>query len=214
MTSQAKNKLILLAIILPFVAFFIYGRFFVDPWQLPKRNQGQILIPHIEFNALETRNADGSRFDQDDLRNQWSVLYIAAAECDTACKNALYYQIRQMRLTLGDDISRVRRVAVLTETPAPSLREFLDNEVAGMIEINAELDTLRRAMASIHVQPEGFPAPTTLTPQSPLGDIFLVSPDGQIFMRYPSHEDMESTLEEAENIRVDLKRTLKGSLMG
>ena len=52
------------------------------------------------------------------------------------------------------------------------------------------------------------------TAGEPIGDIFLVSPDGQIFMRYPTHENMDATLEEAENIRVDLKRTLKGSLIG
>ena len=52
------------------------------------------------------------------------------------------------------------------------------------------------------------------TDGEPVGDIFLVSPDGQIFMRYPTHENMDATLEEAENIRVDLKRTLKGSLIG
>jgi hypothetical protein len=46
-----------------------------------------------------------------------------------------------------------------------------------------------------------------------VGDIFVVSPDGQIFLRYPTHESMDATLEEAENIRLDLERTLKGSLI-
>ncbi len=73
-----------------------------------------------------------------------------------------------------------------------------------MVSIHAQSQTVNDALAPAYEATGG----------KPMGDIFLVSPDGQIFMRYPTHENMDATLEEAENIRVDLKRTLKGSLIG
>ncbi|MGB2248652.1 MAG: hypothetical protein ACPH3N_13315 [Alcanivorax sediminis] len=204
MSPKTKNKLTLLAIISPFVLFALAGRFLIDPWELPRQNKGQLLIPHIDIANLGANDGAGHLFDDDDTKGMWSILYVAGSECDTRCKNGLYYQIRQVRLALGEDIDRVRRVIVHTAPAAQSLTEFLDNNVEGMISINASLNAVESALAPVY------------TPESsqPVGDIFLVSPDGQIFMRYPTHENMEATLEEAENIRVDLKRTLKGSLIG
>lgn len=204
MSPKTKNIVTLVAIISPFVLFALAGRFLINPWELPRQNKGQLLIPHIDIATLDANDGAGHLFDAEDTKGMWSILYIAGSECDTRCKNGLYYQIRQVRLALGEDIDRVRRVIVHTAPAANSLSEFLDNNVEGMISINAMPDTVQRALAPVYA-PES---------SQPVGDIFLVSPDGQIFMRYPTHENMEATLEEAENIRVDLKRTLKGSLIG
>ena len=204
MSPKTKNILILFAIISPFVLFALAGRFLIDPWELPRQNKGQLLIPHIDVATLDASDSQGHLFDADDTKGMWSILYVADSECDTRCKNGLYYQIRQVRLALGEDIDRVRRVVLHTAPAAASLSDFLDNNVEGMISIHSSPQAVEQALAPVYA-----PAPSL-----PIGDIFLVSPDGQIFMRYPTHENMEATLEEAENIRVDLKRTLKGSLIG
>ncbi len=204
MSPKTKNIVTLVAIISPFVLFALAGRFLINPWELPRQNKGQLLIPHIDIAALQANDGAGHLFDADDTQGMWSILYIADSECDTRCKNGLYYQIRQVRLALGEDIDRVRRVIVHTAPAADSLTEFLDDNVEGMISIDADLATVQGALEPVY-------SPNN---SQPIGDIFLVSPDGQIFMRYPTHENMEATLEEAENIRLDLKRTLKGSLIG
>ncbi|EKF75721.1 hypothetical protein A11A3_02592 [Alcanivorax hongdengensis A-11-3] len=194
----------LLAIISPFVLFFLAGRYLVDPWSLPRVNKGQLLIPHIPLASLNASDTGGQPFTGTDTTGKWSLLYIAGPDCDPACKNGLYYQMRQVRLTLGENSQRLRRVILQTAPPGPALSAFLADKVDGMVVLNADLDKVKQALAPAY----------TPGPSKPRGDIFLVSPDGQIFMRYPTHEDMDATLEEAENIRVDLERTLKGSLIG
>ncbi|MDX1804297.1 MAG: SCO family protein [Alcanivorax sp.] len=204
MSPRTKNRLVLLAIISPFVLFFLAGHFLVDPWSLPRVNKGQLIIPHIPLADLKVSDAQGAPYDGNDTAGKWTLMYIAGSGCESACKNGLYYQMRQVQQALGEDARRLRRLIVLTAPPADSLRHFLDDKVTGMVEVHGELAVLKGVLAEVY-QPN---------PSAPVGDIFLVSPDGQIFMRYPTHEDMDATLEEAENIRVDLKRTLKGSLIG
>lgn len=203
MSPRLRNRLILLAIISPFVLFFLAGRYLINPWELPRVNKGQLIIPHVQIATLALTDANGAPYDAKNTTGKWSLLYIAGAHCDTACKNGLYYQMRQVRRTLGDDAPRVRRIVVLTSTPDAGLRQFLDDNVAGMVEVHGKQSTLREALAPVYK-----PKPST-----PVGDIFVVSPDGQIFLRYPTHDDMDATLKEAENIRLDLTRTLKGSLI-
>ncbi|MGJ3257291.1 MAG: SCO family protein [Alcanivorax sp.] len=204
MSPRTKNIATLSAIVAPFLLFFLAGRFLIDPWELPRENKGQLLIPHIDMANLKAVNDDGDAYTGDDMAGLWTLLYVAGSECDTRCKNGLYYQMRQVRQTLGADVDRVRRVILHTAPAGDSLNDFLNNNVKGMVSIHAEPQTVNDALAPVYETTAG----------EPIGDIFLVSPDGQIFMRYPTHENMDATLEEAENIRVDLKRTLKGSLIG
>ncbi|BAP14818.1 MAG: hypothetical protein AOY29_04235 [Alcanivorax borkumensis] len=204
MSPRTKNIATLAAIIAPFILFFLAGRFLINPAELSKVNKGQLLIPHIDMAALHATDSEQQPYDRDDMSNQWTLLYVAGEGCDTRCKNGLYYQVKQVRLALGEDTQRVRRVILHTAPANTELQTFLTDKVDGMVSIHASAADVKRALAPVYA-PE---------PSHPIGDIFLVSPDGQIFMRYPSHENMDATLEEAENIRVDLKRTLKGSLIG
>lgn len=189
----------MLAIVGPFVLFFIAGRYFVDPWELPRENKGELLIPHIQLDTLALRDDSGEPYDEKDTAGLWTLMYVAGAGCDKACKNGLYYQMRQVRRTLGENMDRLRRVIVHTAPANATLRAFVDDNVAGMVEVYGDPATVRDALA-----------PAT---EQPVGDIFVVSPDGQIFLRYPTHDSMDATLKEAENIRLDLERTLKGSLI-
>ncbi|MCC4307302.1 SCO family protein [Alcanivorax marinus] len=203
MSPRLKNRLTLLAIVGPFIVFFIVGRYFVDPWSLPRENKGQLIIPHVQIAALELQDADGEPYDDADTQGLWSLLYVAGPDCDRACKNGLYYQMRQVQRTLGENMERLRRVVVLTAPASEDLRGFLDDQAAGMVETRGDAGTVKAALAPAYEDAGG----------DAVGDIFVVSPDGQIFLRYPTHEDMDATLEEAENIRLDLERTLKGSLI-
>ncbi len=206
MSPRSKNTLTLLAIVGPFVLFFIAGRYFVDPWELPRQNQGQLLIPHIQLDTLALTDESGEPYDEQDTAGLWTLMYVAGADCGKPCKNGLYYQMRQVQQTLRENMERLRRVILHTAPAAPGLRAFLDDNVAGMVEVNGDPDTVRTALAPAYETEAS-------TAEAPAGDIFVVSPDGQIFLRYPTHDSMDATLEEAENIRLDLERTLKGSLI-
>ena len=117
MSPRTKNIATLAAIIAPFILFFLAGRFLINPAELSKVNKGQLLIPHIDMAALHATDSEQQPYDRDDMSNQWTLLYVAGEGCDTRCKNGLYYQVKQVRLALGEDTQRVRRV-ILHTAPA------------------------------------------------------------------------------------------------
>ena len=53
MSPRIKNIATLVAIVAPFILFFLAGRFLIDPWELPRENKGQLLIPHIDMATLK-----------------------------------------------------------------------------------------------------------------------------------------------------------------
>ncbi len=203
MQERSKNFLILGLIVGVFVAFFLAGRFFINPDELPRLNKGTLIVPHVSVDTLDLRDENGAPYTSEDMAGQWSLTYIANGSCDDACKNGLFYLIRQLRLSLDRDASRVRRLIIHTAEPDAGLRAFLDDNVAGMAEVRADANVIKTRLHDA-MQPD----------TSATGHIFLISPDGMIFMWYPTHPDQDATLLEADNIRDDLKRTLKGSAIG
>lgn len=202
MTTRSKNLLILGLIIAPFVLTFVGVRLFVDLEEMDKVNKGHLIVPHVDIVDLKPLHLSGETFSRKALTGQWTLLYVADGDCDAACKNGLFYLITQLRRSLDTDTPRVRRMIAHTREPDAGLRAFLDNEVEGMEEIRLDPLAASEALAPF------------LNSPSPADHIFIVSPDGMLFLWYPTHEDMQQVLLEAENIRSDLKRTLKGSLVG
>jgi cytochrome oxidase Cu insertion factor (SCO1/SenC/PrrC family) len=203
MTQRNKNILLMLLIIAPFILTMVIVRTFVDLSDLERTNKGTMILPHVQFDALKATHMDGSIFSVDELAGQWNLLYIAAGECDTSCKNSLYYLIKQLRQGLGADAPRVRRLIAHTAEASDELRAFLDEKATGMVELQFDPQSVQEALT-----------PAMEGADTAINHIFLLAPDGQIFMWYPSHEDMQDVLLEADKILYDLKRTLKGSLIG
>src|SRR5690606_36796500 len=118
-------------------------------------------------------------------------------------KSGLYYLVMHLRKSLDTDTPRVPLDISTTRSPTPELREFLDDKVTGMEELLVDSVALEHALL-----------PFMKGAGSAVNHIFLVSPDGKIFIWYTTHEDMQDVLLEADRIRADLKLTLKGSLIG
>lgn len=203
MTQRNRNLLIMALIIAPFALTMVFVHLFVDISEMERTNKGALILPHVQIEDLKPQNTDGERYDVSELAGQWTMLYIAAGDCESACKNGLYYLIKQLRQALGSDAPRVRRMIAHTAEPGDALRAFLDNEVAGMVEIQVDADAVNHALL-----------PFMGGASAAVDHIFLVAPDGQIFMWYPTHEDIQDVLLESDKILYDLKRTLKGSLIG
>ena len=203
MTQRNRNLLMMALIIAPFALTMAFVHLFVDVSEMERTNKGALIVPHVQFADLKPLSMSGERYDSAELAGQWTMLYIAAGDCESACKNGLYYLIKQLRLALGSDAPRVRRMIAHTAEPSDALRAFLDNEVAGMVELQVDADAVRHALL-----------PFMPGANRAVDHIFLVAPDGQIFMWYPTHEDIQDVLLESDRILYDLKRTLKGSLIG
>lgn len=201
MTQRGRNVLVLGAMAGIFIAFALAGRFLVDPSEMDRTNQGTLITPHIPVQALKLTTRDGQRWTREDMNGQWSLMYLAGEQCERGCKNALFYLMTRLRQSLARDADRLRLILVHTTPPSAELREFMDNKLGSMVQLRGDAGTLREALAPAFERPNA----------DPLHHLYLAAPDGQIFMWYPTHENKESLLQEADGIHSDLQRTLKGS---
>jgi len=124
------------------------------------------------------------------LRGRWSLVYVGDGRCDAACRESLYV-MRQTRLALNNDMTRIARVFLASGGCCD--REFLAGEHPGL----RVLDAGGSAGAALLAQ---FPADRAHT-------LFVVDPLGNLMMSYDARRDPHGLLE-------DLKKLLRLSQIG
>ncbi len=145
---------------------------------LGRANHGALLTPIINLDDA----APGSAL-RDSRANAWLLVYAHRAACDADCRNALY-AIRQIRLMLGPDMDRVRRV-FLHDDSAPDT-VFLAAEHEGLVtladsRIHALLDDKKPASLQA-------------------GGYYLVDPLGNLVMYFPPDMDPKDMVEDIEHL--------------
>lgn len=186
--TRRPGRLQLVLIMLAFggplllAAWLYYGG---DEWRPGgTTNHGILLEPFTNVHAAAT-GPEIAGINE----GQWLLLYADREACDPDCRDALY-TIRQLRLMLGNDMSRLSRVFLHGETPPD--RVFLDDRHPGLITISdpglaALLDSRRPAGAG-----NGY---------------FLIDPLGNLVMYFPPDLDPGDIVE-------DLERLLRLSRIG
>ena len=203
-TSGLRNRnlrtvLALAAIfLLPLVASFwlYYGA----AWRPSGRtNHGELIdparpLPGVVLRVRMVTRPDGS--GQGDLRSnlflgRWSLVYVAPEPCAADCRRALYV-MRQTRLALNNDMTRVQRVWLATAgcCEEPSLAQ----EHAGLLLADAHTDAAAALLAR-------FPADAHAT------SVFVVDPNGNLMMRYDARRNPRGLLD-------DLRKLLQLSHIG
>ncbi len=125
------------------------------------------------------------------FRGVWSLVYIGDGSCDASCRGTLYV-MRQTRLALGIDQTRLARVFLATANCCD--KDYLAREHAGM----TIFDTAGAGGAQLlDLFPPGDRAHT----------LFVVDPLGNLMMRYDVRREPVCLL-------VDLKRLLELSQIG
>ena len=169
-TPRAKLALLAALFALPIVASVV-AYFFFPP--APTANYGELLLPP----ASAPTELIG-------MRERWILVAWDRAPCEGACV-AKITAMRQVRLALGRNASRVDRVLMLGgadgRPPPPEGFE-------GMLVIGAG----------------GVPHGGLI---GDAAHIYLVDPNGNVMMRWPSQPDMRRMLK-------DLERLLKASQIG
>jgi hypothetical protein len=146
-------------------------------------NHGELIQPP---RPLPRVAADPTLF-----RGEWTLVYIGDGSCDASCRGTLYV-MRQTRLALGTDQTRVARVFLVTTDCCA--KDYLAREHAGM----TVFDAAGAASASLlGLFPPGDEAHT----------LFVVDPLGNLMMRYDVRHEPRGLL-------VDLKRLLELSQIG
>src|SRR6185312_16769338 len=143
-TLRARNLRMLAVLaglfLLPLLlAFYMY---YATDWRPVKRvNHGTLItpvraLPSVRLHQVSMTDTDPvtATAGGELLRKKWSLVYVGAGNCDEPCRQALYV-MRQTRLSLNNEMSRVERVFLTTGNCCA--REFLAHEHPGLIVVDA-----------------------------------------------------------------------------
>lgn len=182
---------LLLVIISATILHRMAARGVIDlPALLGTSNRGTLVSPPLALTELEMRVELAGVPDYTALPPMWSLLVVIDGACDDACRQHLY-QTRQVRIALGKETNRVRRLLLVgAERIELGLREWLQREHDDLLILHAPADQVARLRAEVGgvVQPA----------------YFIVDPQGWLMMAYSSWQDPRDLL-------TDMKFLLKYS---
>ena len=167
------------------LAFWVY---YGTDWR-PIRtvNHGELISPARPLPALQLQQGvAGEGVPADLFHHSWSLVYIGDGQCDEACRRALIV-MRQTRLSLNNEMSRVERVFLATAHCCAT--ELLQREHPGL--------RIFIATGAIDVFPTDNRAHS----------VFIVDPLGNLMMRYDVRQNPRGLLQ-------DLKKLLSLSHIG
>jgi cytochrome oxidase Cu insertion factor (SCO1/SenC/PrrC family) len=185
-TVAALAALFLLPLVVSFWMYYGSG------WHpVEHTNHGELLQPVRALPHVQLPDADGTMAPADLFTGKWALVYVGDGACEEPCRNALHV-MRQTRLSLNDDMTRLKRVFVATARCCD--RAFLDREHPGLIAVDASGPRAQPLLRAF--------------PQDTRADwLFLVDPLGNLVMRYDARQNPKGLLE-------DLKKLLKLSHIG
>lgn len=127
--------------------------------------------------------AGGDAGSEARLNGRWTFLYLQRGECTTACEEALI-RMRQVRLALGKDASRVQRV-FLPVNPGPD---------------DARLAQTFPGMAIVAAGAPGRSELIARIGSRQAGEILLADPLGNLILSYPPGLDPDGLFRDAKHL--------------
>lgn len=153
-------------------------------------NRGELIHPAKPLPTVEVATVAGTPLKAETLHGKWNVFYVGDGQCDARCRDALIL-MRQTRLALNDDMTRVQRIFLTTGNCCDD--QYLATEHPGLIIAKAD-DAAGQQLISAF-------------PDANQGRIYIVDPLGNLMMSYPADAPRKGLLE-------DLKKLLKLSHIG
>jgi cytochrome oxidase Cu insertion factor (SCO1/SenC/PrrC family) len=172
------------------VAFWMY---YGTDWRPARRvNHGELIIPARPLPATHLQPAVMPDTVPAELfHRKWSLVYVGDGQCDDVCRKALYV-MRQTRLSLNNEMSRVDRVFLATVQCCA--RDYLAHEHPGLLVLDATGPSASSLLGVF---------PVTEREQS----LFIVDPLGNLMMSYDVRQNPKGLLQ-------DLKKLLSLSHIG
>jgi cytochrome oxidase Cu insertion factor (SCO1/SenC/PrrC family) len=207
--SRAQVWILLAVFFVPLaLAFLLY--YGTGGWRPPgSTNHGELISPPRPLPSVTLPTPSGAPLAPETWHGKWTLLYVGDGRCDGHCRAALTL-MRQTRLALNADMSRVQRVFLATgnccdrpylAAEHPDLAVALADNDAGAQLLAAFPDAQHAAEAAGH------------SSQSASEDrsgtfIYVIDPLGNLMMRHvPQPPPAKGLLE-------DLRRLLKLSHIG
>jgi len=185
--SNGRRTLLLLAVIsvLPVLGAYVVYRVWRPEHHV---NHGELIATHA-LPSAQLADLAGKTFSSDVLHGKWLLVTIQPPSCGPSCQRSLYY-IRQVRLTQGQNMTRVERLWLVSGAGVPDHR------------LLAEHSGLRVARAQDPAWLAAFPAKGEQS-----AHIYLIDPLGNFVLRYDEDVDPKGMIK-------DLTRLLSVSQIG
>lgn len=179
-TLAVLAGLFLLPLLLAFCMY--YG----SDWRPAQRiNHGELIIPARPLPAASLSSALPGRSASPVLfRRKWTLVYIGDGRCGPACRQALY-QMRQTRLALNSEMTRVVRVFLVTGECCAA--EYLRREHPDLLVLDAHGESAGQWLRTF---------PSDAREKS----LYVVDPLGNLLMRYDTRQNPRGLLEDLRKL--------------
>jgi cytochrome oxidase Cu insertion factor (SCO1/SenC/PrrC family) len=184
-TVFALAGLFLLPLLLSF--WLYYGVHWHPPGM---SNHGELIEPVRPLPEVPLADAAGTA-QSHVFQGHWTLVYVGDGGCDAHCHEVLFF-MRQTRLSLNNEMTRVQRVFLATANCCD--RTFLASEHPGLRVLDASQAAAQPLLAQ-------FPG------EGRAQALYVVDPLGNLMMRYDARLPPKGLLE-------DLKRLLQLSHIG
>lgn len=187
LNNKNTARLILVGIALMFFIPIVvswYLVFFTDFKMDTKGAQhGRLINPVIEIGEISAKEITAPK--EIAIEGKWTLVFFVDIECDLLCEEHLY-QLRQIRLALGEDMLKVDRLAILNEPVSWSKygeayfgQKYIDNISSDITELQNQ-----------------FKSYTQFDYQS----IYLIDPYGFLMMQYPQGTEPSGIIKDIERL--------------
>lgn len=149
------------------------------PALLGTSNRGVLVHPPLALSALELHTERAGAQDYGALEPKWTLLVASMEGCDERCEQSLYLT-RQVRVALGRDLPRVRRVLLTASPVEQGLRDWLLREHDDLLILHAKPDSIRQLQMAV----EGIAHPA----------YFIADPQGWVMMTYRQQQNPKDLL--------------------
>ncbi len=146
-------------------------------------NHGELIAPARPLPAVKLPLLSGAPGSGSLFHHRWSIVYIGSGQCDASCRNALYV-MRQTRIALNRDMTRVDRVFLVTSDCCD--HAFLAQEHAGMVVVDASGANANALLREF--------------PDDRLSSLFIVDPLGNLMMRFDTHQNAKGLLQDLQKL--------------
>jgi cytochrome oxidase Cu insertion factor (SCO1/SenC/PrrC family) len=179
---------------LPLVASFVM--YYGGSWRpAASTAHGELYHPARELPKAELRLSSGEVAPVNVFSEKWALVYVGNGVCDDACADSLYF-MRQTRLSLNNEMTRVERVFLGTSECCSfeAAERKYPGLMTGVVTIDASGPNAADLVAAF---------PDTERAHS----LYVVDPLGNLVMRYDARDEPKGLLD-------DLKKLLKLSHIG
>lgn len=161
------------------------------------KNYGELVEPVIALESFQVTDSSGRRWDQESLRDHWTLLAVNDGVCEKSCVERLTWLAR-LRETQGRHLQRLNVMVVGTRLGEVELPPLQDGIVLAATSDQTDEPMKPAQQARNQAWTQQLPHAANLN------TTYLIDPVGNIIMSYPADSD-------PTGIRKDLKRILTWS---